>query len=71
MQRPGQNLLTKTCRSAYSYLNNRTVVANDRESELLTFECHGDSFHATPFWFPPNSGYSMNLYFLLFLPHSL
>lgn len=34
MQKLGQNLLAKTCRSTYSYLNNKTVVANNRESEL-------------------------------------
>lgn len=36
MQKPGQNLLAKTSRSASSCLNNETVVANFRESELFT-----------------------------------
>lgn len=61
MQKPGQNLLAKTSRSAYSYLNNGTVVANFRESELFTFEGQGSSFHVTPLQVPSHSGYSMIL----------
>lgn len=61
MQKPGQNLLAKTSRSAYSYLNNGTVVANFRESELSTFEGQGSSFHVTPLQVPSHSGYSMIL----------
>lgn len=57
MQKRGENLLARTCRSAYSYLNNETVMANNGESVLLTFECH--SFHVTPLWVPSRSEYSM------------
>lgn len=66
MQKPGQNLLAKTSRSAYSYLSNRTVVANNRESELFTFESHGNSFDVTPSWVCSHSEYSMILWTFIF-----
>lgn len=59
MQKRGENLLARTCRSAYSYLNNETVVANNGESVLLTFESYGFSLHVTPLWVPSHSEYSM------------
>lgn len=61
MQKPGQNLLDKTSRSASSCLNNETVVANFRESELFTFEGQGSSIHVSPLWVPSHSGYSVIL----------
>lgn len=45
------NLLPKSCRSIYSCLNSGTVVSNDKESGLGSFEGHGNSFHVTPLSF--------------------
>lgn len=45
LQKPDQNSLSKTSRS--TYLNNGTVVANNREGELFSFGVYGNSIHVT------------------------